>query len=164
MQNNFNNFRGEPAGFFVRLGAYLIDLIIVNASLLIIRLMLLVFMSLLSDTPLSGNILFHFSLLDIILYLCKVLYFILLTYFTGTTLGKRAMNLRVIHKNSYQKISLMEVVFRETIGRFLSSIILYAGYLMIGIDKEKEALHDKLSDTKVVYNLVKEVNYETSGF
>ena len=36
------------------------------------------------------DILFHYSLKDIILYALKVLYFIAFTYLTGTTLGKES--------------------------------------------------------------------------
>lgn len=46
------------------------------------------------------DILFHYSLKDIVLYALKVLYFIAFTYLTGTTLGKKAMNLRVVSKKS----------------------------------------------------------------
>ena len=88
---------------------------------------------------------------DIVLYLLQVIYFILFTYHTGTTLGKRALNLRVIRTDDEEKLDLFTVIYRETIGRFLSGLIICIGYLIIGIDKEKRGLHDILCDTRVIY-------------
>lgn len=49
-----------------------------------------------------------------------------------------------------RRMTFWEVVFRETVGRFLSSV-LYVGYIMIGVNKSKRGLHDFLSDTEVIY-------------
>lgn len=157
MQNNCSN--GEScekkevvyAGFWVRLAAYLIDSVIVFAGLLIVRLVLSGLSLFLDGTFLGGNILFHYTLKDIILYIAEVLYFILLTYYTGTTLGKKALNLCVVSAKEDEKLTLLNVVYRETIGRFLSGLIIGIGYILIGLDKEKRGLHDILCDTRVVY-------------
>ncbi|MDL2249359.1 RDD family protein [Lachnospiraceae bacterium OttesenSCG-928-J05] len=140
-----------PAGFFVRFFAYLIDHLIVGFGLLFVRMFYAGIAALIADTPISGNVLFNFTLKDIVLYLFGALYFVLMTYYTGTTLGKKLMNLQVISAEKGKKPSFMDILFRETIGRFLSSVILYIGYFMIGVDKEKKGLHDTLSDTRVVY-------------
>ena len=159
MQNHSNelvvdslaNENYEFAGFWVRLAAYAIDMAVVTVGLLIVRLVFMGINSLIAGTFLEGGILFHYTLKDIVLYLFQVVYFILFTFHTGTTLGKKAMNLRVICKDSEEKPSLLTVVYRETIGRFLSGLILCIGYLIIGIDKEKRGLHDILCDTRVIY-------------
>lgn len=151
MQNNYDNQEVQYAGFWVRLAAYIIDSVIVFAGLLIVRLILAGVMSALKGTVLGGNILFHYNLKDIVLYLCEVCYFILFTYYTGTTIGKKAMNLRVVCAGDEKKTGLLTVVYRETVGRFLSGIVLCIGYLMIGIDREKRGLHDILCDTRVIY-------------
>ena len=54
-------------------------------------------------------------------------------------------------------MTFFEVVFRETVGRFLSALILSIGYIMIAVDKQKRGLHDILSDTNVVYYHEKKV-------
>ena len=108
-------------------------------------------MSVLSGTWLGGNILFHYTLKDIVLYIFQVLYFILCTYLTGTTLGKRAMNLRVVSAEDGQGLTLLDVVYRETIGRFLCSLFVGIGYIIAGVDREKRGLHDILCDTRVIY-------------
>lgn len=149
MQNNYSN--NNYAGFWVRLAAYVIDSIIVAAALLIVRLFMAGVMALLSGTLLGGNVLFHYTLRDIVLYVFKVMYFILATYCTGTTIGKRLMNLRVVPADREEKLSFIDVLYRETVGRFLCNISICIGYILVGIDKEKRGIHDMLCDTRVVY-------------
>lgn len=150
MQNNYNN-KEEYAGFWVRFFAYMIDCFLVFFALLIVRLIMSGVMSAVKGTVLGGNILFQYSLKDIVLYVLQVLYFILCTYYTGTTLGKKALNLRVVCADEREKLTMLNVIYRETIGRFLCGAILGAGYIMAGIDGEKRGLHDILCDTRVIY-------------
>lgn len=151
MQNSYNNSQAAYAGFWVRAAAYIIDSVIVFSGLLIVRLLMSGVMALAEGTYLAGNILFSYTLKDIVLYIAQVLYFVLCTYFTGTTLGKRAMNLRVVSAGEQEKLTMLNVIYRETVGRFLSGIILEVGYIIAGIDPQKRALHDILCDTRVVY-------------
>ena len=155
MQNNYDSCRADAgvtyAGFWVRLAAYLIDSAIAFLLLLVVRLVMSGVLSALYGTVLGGNILFHYTLKDIVLYLGQALYFILCTRYTGTTPGKRVMNLRVISVEESGELDLLTVVYRETVGRFLSSIFVCIGYLIIGVDREKRGFHDMLCDTRVVY-------------
>ena len=155
MQNNYDSRRTDEnltyAGFWVRLAAYLIDSVIVGVMLLVVRLVMSGVMSALYGTVLGGNILFSYTLKDIVLYLGEVLYFILCTRYTGTTVGKRAMNLRVISVDESGELNLLTVAYRETVGRFLCGISICIGYLIIGVDREKRGFHDMLCDTRVVY-------------
>ena len=129
----------------------MIDSVVVFAGLLIVRL-IFAGISLAGGGAITGtDILFHYSLKDIVLYALKVLYFMAFTYLTGTTLGKKAMNLRVVSKNPEEKLTLFNVVYRETVGRFLCSLPVNIGYIVAGIDSEKRGFHDLLCDTRVVY-------------
>ena len=128
MQNNYSNQELTYAGFWVRLAAYCLDSILVFLVLLVVRLFLSGVMSLLSGTPLGGNLIFQYDLKDIVLYVFQVLYFILCTWLTGTTLGKKAMNLRVVSAENGGELKLLDVVYRETIGRFLCSLSVGIGY------------------------------------
>ena len=158
MQNNTEN--QVYAGFFVRLAAYLIDWVIVGVLLLAIRIPIwIVSIGGMGDLVLRDFI-FQYSLYDIILYLLKVTYFVLLTFFTGSTLGKKLLQIRVISIED-RKPTFFEIVFRESVGKFLSTIILEIGYIMIGADKRKRGLHDILSDTYVVYYHQKKVAVPT---
>lgn len=151
MQNRCSREEIVYAGFWVRAAAYLIDTLLVFVALLIVRMMMAGVTMLLEGTPFCGNILFQYSLTDIVVYVCGVAYFILCTYYTNTTIGKRAMNLRVVSANQEEKLSFLTVIYRETIGRFLSGFIYGIGYIMIGIDKEKRGIHDSLCNTRVIY-------------
>lgn len=153
MRNNYIRQAGpelEYAGFWVRLAAYCIDVVIVWAGLLFVNLMLGI-ISMVGRGVLRTEILFQYTVKDILLYVLQALYFILLTYGTGTTPGKRLLNLRVVNADGSQELDLMNVVYRETIGRFLCSISVGIGYIMAGVDREKRGLHDMLCDTRVVY-------------
>ena len=129
MQNNTEN--QVYAGFFVRLAAYIIDWIIVGCVLLVVKFPLWIATVASPDNFIVKDFIFSYSVKDIVLYLLGVLYFILLTYFKGATLGKRAMRLRVV-SSEQRKMTLFEVAYRETVGRFLSKIIIFIGYFMIG--------------------------------
>ena len=151
MQNNYSNQELTYAGFWVRLAAYCLDSILVFLVLLVVRLFLSGIMSLLSGTPLGGNLIFQYDLKDIVLYVFQVLYFILCTWLTGTTLGKKAMNLRVVSAENGGELKLLDVVYRETIGRFLCSLSVGIGYMVAGWDGKKRGFHDMLCDTRVIY-------------
>ena len=154
MQSSYfdKEYQGQVyAGFWVRAAAFLIDKTVVFAGLIVVRLFLLAGTLFTGDKFLNTELLFTFTLKDILLYLCQYMYFILLTYYTGTTLGKRALNLLVVGSEGRIRPSLTDIVYRETVGRFLSGLFLCAGYIMAGIDKEKSALHDFLCDTRVIY-------------
>ena len=156
MQNSCNNSRDERdgleyAGFWVRMAAYIIDSMIVFAGLWVVRL-IFAGISMAGGGSITGtDILFHYSLKDIVLYVLKVLYFIAFTYLTGTTLGKKAMNLCVVAEDPEEKLSLLNVIYRETVGRFLCSLPVYIGYIVAGLDPQKRGFHDMLCDTRVVY-------------
>jgi uncharacterized RDD family membrane protein YckC len=136
------------AGFFVRLAAYIVDTVIVWAAMLIVRIPVWVTTISSPDNFLVKDFIFQYSM--------QAAYFILLTYFTGSTLGKKLFQIRVVSAED-RKMTFFEVTFRETVGRFLSALILSIGYIMIAIDKKKRGLHDILSDTNVVYYHEKKV-------
>lgn len=139
-----------PGGFFVRLAAYLIDLLLIGTILcLAVRLPFWFVQMQNPENWFLRPVLFQFSPYHIFLYLAMSAYFIFMTYTNGATVGKRLMNLRVISTEG-DKLTLFNVLYRETIGRYLSSL-LFIGYLMIGGSDSKKALHDLLCNTQVIY-------------
>ena len=129
----------------------MIDCVIVWFLRLGVRFALFLSFGLFSDkNPLDATLLFQYSWKDGLLYAAGALYFVLCTYYAGATLGKKALNLRVVSADS-KPLTFIDVLFRETIGRFLSSFVLGFGYLLAGITVEKKALHDMLCDTRVIY-------------
>ncbi len=154
---NQNNENTLYAGFFVRLAAYIIDCILVGLALLVIKIPYLFVWIINPDTFIGKPILFKFSVIDIILYLLSLVYFVLMTYFSGATLGKKALKVKVIKQNN-EKLSLIDVIYRESIGRYLSGLIVFIGYIMIAVDSKKRGLHDILCDTFVIYNFDNKTN------
>lgn len=138
------------AGFFVRLAAYLIDWIIVGAALLVVKIPFWIAAFARGGSILTRDFIFQYSVYDILIYFLKVTYFVLLTYFTGATLGKRLLNIAVVSEED-RKPTLFEIIYRESVGKFLSGLIMSVGYIIIGLDKRKRGLHDQLADTCVVY-------------
>lgn len=150
MQNN-NQQQILYAGFLVRLWAYIIDCIIVGFAMLIIRIPMFIISLFFPNAFLFNHILFKFSVVDIFIYICSAAYFIIMTYKFGATFGKQAMKIKVC-KEHEEKLSLIDAVYRETIGRYLSGLILCIGYILIALDNRKRALHDILCDTVVIYD------------
>lgn len=135
------------AGFFVRLIAFAIDSLI--AALVVSTVKSPFTMAAASGvTFLEANFLFHYSFLDVLDYVAAAAYFVLLTYFTHTTPGKMAMRLEVITID--KEWTLLNVIYRETIGRFFSSL-LCAGYFAVLVSEKKQGFHDMFCDTYVVY-------------
>lgn len=139
------------AGFLVRLWAYIIDCIIVGCAMLIIRIPMFIISLMFPGIFLFKHILFKFTIVDIAIYICSAAYFIFMTYYFGATFGKKIMKIKVC-KEHQEKLPIIDVIYRETIGRYLSGLILCIGYILIAVDSRKRALHDMLCDTIVVYN------------
>lgn len=118
MRKDFSREAPCPAGFWVRLAAYLVDSILVGAGLLLVRLVLSGLFSLIADSPFGGNVLFQYTWKDIILYVLGAGYYVLCLYYTGTTVGKRLFNLRVIHEGGSGELTFVDVLYRETWGNF----------------------------------------------
>lgn len=87
-------------------------------------------------------------------------YFILMTNKYQATLGKKAVGIKVLSDKS-ENLTLGQVILRETIGKLISMVILFIGYIMAGFTKRKQALHDKIASTVVVY---KDPNKKLGGW
>lgn len=135
------------ASFFVRFAAYLADSII--ASILSLTLVSPLYAAKAAGMDFLGkNILFNFTIINIISYLLFVAYFVLLTYFGHSTPGKKIFRLEVITEDG--SWNFINILYRETIGRFLSGLM-NIGYLAIIVTEKKQGFHDKLCDTCVIY-------------
>ena len=66
----------------------------------------------------------------------------------GATPGKMALGLKVVRPDG-SGISAGRAIGRH-FSKLLSAIILYIGYIMAGFDAQKRALHDMISDTRVI--------------
>ncbi|MBL8300838.1 MAG: RDD family protein [Rhodanobacteraceae bacterium] len=121
------------AGFWRRFAAYTLD-----------NLILLIPAIVLNIIPLLGVLLF---------YVGRWLYFALMESSPSqATLGKQAFGLKVTDDHG------QPITFARATGRFfggaVSNIILYIGYMMAGFTERKQALHDLMANTCVVFNTV----------
>ncbi len=69
---------------------------------------------------------------------------------TGQSLGRKFLNIAVL-KSSGQTIGVGKATLREIIGRWISGMICYLGYLNAFWDKKKQMWHDKIADCYVYY-------------
>lgn len=124
--------KGPRATFVQRVGAYLIDIIILTVVSVVVYL-------------LAGE-----GATNVISFLLGLAYF---TYFeggpTGQTLGKRAIGIRVIDFRSGGAVGFGRALFRY-IGRIPSTIPCLLGYFWMLWDKENQTWHDKIATTVVV--------------
>jgi uncharacterized RDD family membrane protein YckC len=68
---------------------------------------------------------------------------------TGQTLGKKALGIRVISFDTGGSIGYGRAFIRY-IGRIVSAVVIYIGYLWMLWDKEKQCWHDKFAGDVVV--------------
>lgn len=134
------------AGFFVRFVAYGIDMLIASIVVGMVKIPFSIAASG-GVNFLKSNFIFEYSVLDVLGYVGIAAYFVLLTYFAHTTIGKMLFHLEVTCE---EKWTFINILYRETVGRFLSSL-LDIGYLAVIVQKEKQGFHDMLCDTHVVY-------------
>lgn len=123
---------GPRASFWARLGAILIDSIILGIGYFVLSLV---------NRPLGIAV----------AILGGLIYF---SYFeggpTGQTLGKRALGIRVYDfGGSGGPIGYGRGAIRY-LGRIISGIPCYLGYLWMLWDKDKQTWHDKIATTVVV--------------
>nr|WP_285874005.1 RDD family protein [Halalkalibacter oceani] len=133
------------AGFWLRLWAFLLDLVTVYA----INGLLL--------SPLwrfagGGEItIASFSGQTVLTALLFFLYFAIMTKVAGQTVGKMVFGLRVVSANG-QPLTWGQILFREGVGRLLHHIffLLQVLYVTVAFTARKQGLHDMIADTFVI--------------
>ncbi|MER2090510.1 MAG: RDD family protein [Sporosarcina sp.] len=155
------HFRAKYAGFWTRLWAYAIDLLVLSAiSGIIIKPIFRI-----AGWEITNPSFFLFSAYKVTALLLLLLYFMLLTKYLQQTVGKMIMGIKVEAKDGGQ-LTWGAVIFREGVGRFISKM-LFIPYLLVLFTPKKEALHDLFADTVVVhessYEKVVRVSYRRRG-
>lgn len=132
---------GPRAGFGARLGATLLDLLV----LLVVGGLLTGLLYLVTGE--AGAFVGYL----LAVFVIPIVYF---TYFqgrpSGQTPGKRVCNIRVIDANSGGPIGYGRALGRVLFAWFISSFICYLGYLWMLWDREKQTWHDKVTSALVV--------------
>jgi uncharacterized RDD family membrane protein YckC len=158
-----NNLKGDYAGFFSRTIAMLIDIAIINATVVIGGWIITITVNILDIGPvlnfmkniypnLESNIsyLFNPTYVAIFIFVLVILYFLFFLSFSGHTPGKALMGLRVVPmhggKMSFIRSSLRFVAYAVSI------IPLFLGFFWIIFDDRRQGWHDKIANTCVIYS------------
>ena len=142
IEDYMNLSKNFYAGFWTRFVAYLIDMIVIYAIASLLNTFSFGLLNKQLDFPILGEE----SLSYVIVMFA---YFILMTYFFSQTLGKMIMKIKV-ETNKGDKLGIMDVVYREVVGRLLTIFLAYIPYLAVAFTNKKKGLHDYIADTVVV--------------
>ncbi|MDN6568989.1 MAG: RDD family protein [Tetragenococcus halophilus] len=155
--NDFPNY--FFAGFWIRLWAFLIDLLCINAMTTILLDATFTWF----DIERSTEFLSAYSLLALLIYL---IYFTFLTKLNkGQTIGKMIFGIRVICLTE-KNLSWKTVFIRETAARFVLQFhpFLYLGYVPTLFTRKKQHVGDYFADTSVVtINLIQAFNQKVNA-
>jgi uncharacterized RDD family membrane protein YckC len=136
----------EYAGFWIRVGAWFIDYLIMAIASAIIYVPL-TFMGVSSfDEPAAFAIIQLIS--TILNFIIPAVYE---SWFVGkyaATPGKMACKLKVVMSEG-DRVSFARAIGRH-FAKYISGLILGIGYIMAGFDEQKRTLHDRICDTRVI--------------
>jgi uncharacterized RDD family membrane protein YckC len=127
----------RPAGFWIRVGAVLIDLVLVSAAEMLFSALVWA----LVDERLGAASSRAFR------FLVGPCYFVFFHWARGQTPGKMAFQIRVVNMPD-GPLSFGQAVLRH-LGAWVSALILGLGYLFAAFRHDKRALHDLIARTRV---------------
>jgi uncharacterized RDD family membrane protein YckC len=128
-------------GFWIRVVAYIIDLVILGVVGGVIDAILRANPS----DPSSGSN----GLASFINLVIDIAYFAGLWTYMGATLGQRVFKLRVVDANTGQPIGLGKALLRW-LGLFVSFLVCFVGVIWVAFDGRKQGWADKIAGTLVV--------------
>ena len=156
----FNDFPSYFfAGFWIRLSAFLVDLLVIRA---ITQITIGSIYNLANLTATNQR----FGLYNICALGIHLGYFVLMTKLNhGQTIGKMLFGIRVISFVE-EELSWQTVLIRELCGRYVLqfNVFFYLGYLPIIFNKNKQQAADYFAETSVVtINLIKAFNKQVDA-
>jgi uncharacterized RDD family membrane protein YckC len=151
-------------GFWIRFGARFVDGLILGVPAMLVALVLIPTLFRAGSQPGNAANPFNgaFSPLTMIGFVLLTLlagacYEVLMLKFRSATLGKMACGLKVIRSDG------RSLSWGVCVGRFLmwnvvtsgipylNSVLMVVTAIMVGVDDQKRALHDRVCDTRVIY-------------
>ncbi|QER39372.1 RDD family protein [Acinetobacter suaedae] len=135
----------EYAGFWIRVGAAILDTIIILAAL--IPLMMLLTPSVTDNLTRTS-----WSWSDWIGQILSAIFYIFCWVKFAGTPGKRLLRLKVLDEQTGNHISVGQGVIRY-IGYIPATLVLFIGLIWIAFDPKKQGWHDKMAKTVVVREL-----------
>ncbi|MDH3453805.1 MAG: zinc-ribbon domain-containing protein [Desulfuromonadales bacterium] len=135
------------AGFWIRAIAYILDFLLLGFVQLVLSLLIDQVIGLLGIAS-EGD-----PAVNMVIWLfgasLSIGYAVFFTGYCGQTPGKMALRIKVIRTDG-RPVGYGRAVLREVPGKFISSVLLGIGYLMVAFDSQKQGLHDKIADTYVI--------------
>ncbi|SDY20207.1 RDD family protein [Salimicrobium album] len=132
----------QPAGFWVRLGANILDSLIIG-----VILALLAFIVYGDITRLNER-----SPLDALSFLYSLL---LPVFWRGYVIGKKLMGVRIV-KVSGEDVTIGNMLLRIVVGGIVYILTLGIGVIvsafMVGLREDKRAIHDLIAGTQVIHD------------
>ncbi len=146
-----------PGGFWRRVVASVVDGAIYSIITIPVSLVIGFFMGLSSvvgeggapgqsDAVVLLNVLSYVATLIVIFF-----YFGWFYKHKGATPGKMLMGLRIAYADTGTNLTYWRTFCREVIGKLISSLILFIGFLMVAFRADKRGLHDLMLNTQVTH-------------
>ena len=140
------------ASFETRLVAFILDLIVLAsffALFVAFALLQLLLRSDFGDDDPPDQAYYVAAIMILAYFVLFVpVYFVGLWTWRGQTLGKMAVAIRVVRSDG--RPAGVGAALLRLVGYLFSSLLLFAGFLMIVFDRQRRGLHDRLADTVVV--------------
>jgi uncharacterized RDD family membrane protein YckC len=140
------------ASFETRLVAFVLDVIVLFSVLALFFAVAFLQVLLRSDfgdvDPPDSAFYLAAIILLIYFFIFFPLYFLALWVWRGQTVGKMAMAIKVVRRDGHP-LGVGTALLR-LVGYLFSTLLLFAGFLMIAFDPQRRGLHDRLADTLVV--------------
>jgi uncharacterized RDD family membrane protein YckC len=143
--------RARPVGFWPRVGAYLLDLVLLNLLFLLIWGPSKMDLDpskvrttedwLKAMEPFWGQLQGQLAIV--------MVYFVVMHWQFGASFGKMAIRARVTNPDG-SRIGLGKSVVRS-VGWILNWLICGIGFLVVAFRQDKRGLHDLIAGTKVIY-------------
>ncbi|OGN94940.1 MAG: hypothetical protein A2Z75_03865 [Chloroflexi bacterium RBG_13_50_10] len=140
MEKKPREFALEYAGFWIRLGAGVIDFLVLGCSAGIVAYFF------------PAPIIWVTSGLVI-----SIAYWLGFWIWRGQTPGKMAAGIKVIRTDSSPV--KWQCALRRFLGYIVSAMTLFIGFVWVAFDDRKQGIHDKIADTYVVKLPVRQVAF-----
>ena len=140
----------EYAGFWIRVGASIIDNIILMVALIPLTM---IFGGGKTTASMNGFSSFQFMSTTDWFWQLAILIFCIFCWikFAGTP-GKRLLRLKVLDEKTGENITIGQGIIRY-IGYFPAILVFFIGLIWVAFDAKKQGWHDKMARTVVVKEL-----------
>lgn len=157
-----NNYE-RPAGFWIRLGALILDGVIfgIPSNIISSIFFLPMFTSLFTAVQNNPNMgpeelfpiimPFYFPAISVMFILVLIYYVVIPALWNGFTPGKRIVGIRIVRLDG-NKVGFGTMLLRYVVGHMIVDAIALGGLvsaIMVGASKDKRSLHDLVAGTAV---------------